>query len=274
LTIQTFYAELIAAGYAASTVAATHGVLQTALRRAVAWQILTRNPTDGVTVPTNRTKAPQVWTAAETATFLQGAEKHRLGPMWRLGLDTGMRLGELLALAWEDVDLDRGVVSVRRTLTRDREGGWKLGDVAKTASSRRSIIIGPATIAALRGLRPRQAERRLLCGAAWVDHGLVFDRGNGEWLAPTTVRDAFARAVAKAKLPVLTPHGMRHTMATILLAAGVHPKVVQERLGHSSIQMTLDRYSHVSMTMQHDAAAVLDGLIGDGARPNRGQDAG
>jgi integrase len=112
----------------------------------------------------------------------------------------------------------------------------------------------------------------LRCGSSWIDHGLVFDRGNGEWLAPTTVRDRFDRAVAKAKLPEITPHGMRHTVATILLAGGVHPKIVQERLGHSSIQMTPDRYSHVSMTMQQDAAAVLDRLLGDGARPGRGQD--
>ena len=122
----------------------------------------------------------------------------------------------MLALAWEDVELERGVVSVRRTLTRRRDHGWKIGEVAKTSSSRRSIVIGQATIAALRSLRRRQAERRLRCGSLWVDHGLVFDRGNGHWLAPTTVRDAFQRAVAEAKMPELTPHGMRHTMATVL----------------------------------------------------------
>jgi integrase len=88
------------------------------------------------------------------------------------------------------------------------------------------------------------------------------------------VQDAFTRGVAKAQLPPLTPHGMRHTMATVLLATGVHPKVVQERLGHSSIQATLDRYSHVSVSMQQDAAVMLDQLIGNGARPKRGQDAG
>jgi len=168
--------------------------------------------------------------------------------MWRLGLDTGMWLGELLALTWDDVDLDRGLVAVRRTLTKDREGHWKLGEVAKTSSSRRSIPIGPARVVALRSIRPKQAEWRLRCGAAWVDHGLVFDRGNGNWLSPATARAVFDRAVAKAQVTVLTPHGMRHTMATLLLATGVHPKVVQDRLGHSSIQMTLDRYSHVSVS--------------------------
>jgi integrase len=274
LTIQAFYAELTEAGYAPSTVGETHAVLNAALKRAVAWRILPRNPMDGVTPPAKRTKAPRVWSAAQAATFLEKTKDHRLNQLWRLGLDSGMRLGELLVLSWDDLDLDRGVVAVRRTLTRRRDRGWKIGDVPKTSSSRRSIVIGPATVSALRSLRPKQAQRRLRCGAAWVDYGLVFDRGNGEWLAPATVQAAFERDVTIAKVPELTPHGMRHTMATILLAAGVHPKVVQERLGHSSIQMTLDRYSHVTTSMQQDAADVLDGLIGDGARPGRGQDAG
>jgi integrase len=103
---------------------------------------------------------------------------------------------------------------------------------------------------------------------------LVFDRGSGTWLEPAIVQRAFRRSVKRAQLPSLTPHGMRHSMATIMLAAGVHPKVVQERLGHKSIQMTLDLYSHVSMTMQQDAAAFIDQLLAPEARPNRGHDAG
>ena len=158
-------------------------------------------------MPAKRTKAPRVWSSEEVTTFLEKNEKDLLAPIWRLGFDSGMRLGELLALAWEDVDLDRGVVSVRRTLTRRRDCGWKLGEVPKSSSSRRSIVIGPTTVAALRSLRPKQAERRLQCGKAWVNHGLVFDRGNGDWFAPTTVQGVFARAVAKAKLQELRPTG-------------------------------------------------------------------
>jgi integrase len=118
----------------------------------------------------------------------------------------------------------------------------------------------------------------LRSGAAWVDGPpgarLVFDRGNGNWLSPTSARGNFDCSVEKAKVTKLTPHGMRHSMATLLLATGVHPKVVQERLGHSWIQMKLDLYSHVSATMQQDAADILDQLLGDGARPKRGHDAG
>lgn len=273
LTIQAFYADLLKT-YAPGTVRETHALLASALRRAVLWRILPRNPMEGVTVPATRMQAPQVWTAADAAAFLEKTKDDELAALWRLGLDSGMRIGEMLGLAWGDVDADRGLVAVRRTLTRDGRGGWRIGEVAKTSSSRRSIAVGPATVAALKALRPKQARRRLLCGPHWVDHDLVFDRGNGLWITPGTARGVFARAVAAAKLPTLSPHGMRHTMATLLLAAGVHPKIVQERLGHSSIKMTLDRYSHVSMSMQRDAADVLDALLGAGSRPNRGQDAG
>jgi integrase len=114
----------------------------------------------------------------------------------------------------------------------------------------------------------------LACGGAWIDLGLVFDSGDGRWILPGVMAQAFCHEVERAKVPALTPHGMRHTMATLLLTSGVHPKIVQERLGHKSIQMTLDRYSHVSMTMQEDAAAALDQLLGDRARPERVQQAG
>ncbi|MCC7023316.1 MAG: site-specific integrase [Thermomicrobiales bacterium] len=276
LTIQTAYATLTAAGYAPESIRVTHTVLHAALGRAVAWRLLPHNPADGVTPPSIPVAAPAAWSATEAAAFLTHRPADRFAPLWRLGLDSGMRLGELLALGWRDVDLARGVVSVRRTLTRTAapgQGSWKIGEIAKTASSRRSIVIGPTTVAALRSHRARQAERKLAAGAAWLDMGLVFDRGDGHWLAPCVPRRAFERAVAASGVSPLTPHGMRHTMATLLLTAGVHPKIVQERLGHRSIQMTLDRYSHVTMTMQEDAAASLDALLGGEARPRRGQDA-
>ena len=275
LAIQQCYAALTTAGYAPKSVVGAHGLLRSALADAVAWRNLQRNPADGAKPPAAPRQAPVVWTADEAAVFLTKTANDRFAPLWRLGLDSGMRLGEMLALDWRSVDLERGVIGVSRTLTRTTtKEGWKVGTQAKTASSRRSIPIGSATVSALRTERARQAERRLRCGGSWQDLGLVFDRGNGKWIAPTTIRHAFDRAVERAGLPPMTPHGMRHTMATIMLAAGVHPKIAQERLGHSSITMTLDRYSHVSGTMQEDAAKVLELLLSGQARPKRGHDAG
>jgi integrase len=273
LSIQNCYAGLTSSGYAPESVASAHRVLHSALAQAVAWRLLPRNPADGARVPRREGATPKAWNADEAETFVAKTAKDRLGALWLLGLDSGMRVGEMLALRWRDLDVSRGVVSVQRTLTRTATGGWKIGDHAKSSKSRRAIPLDTDTVRALRNLRAPQNERRLACGGSWVDHDLIFDRGNGEWINPARVREAFAAAVHRAGVTELTPHGMRHTMATLMLEAGIHPKVVQERLGHTSIQMTLDRYSHVSMTMQHDAAQLMGSILSGKARPGRGQDA-
>jgi integrase len=263
LTIQELYAELETKDYAPRSILEVHAILNTALDQAVAWRMIGRNPTDGVIAPSSRSRVPEAWDAVEAARFLASAEEHedRHRTLWRLGLDTGMRMGEMLALSWRDVSSDRAVVTVRRSLTRTLGGRHRIGEHAKNSSSHRSIVLGATANAALRAHRARQNERRLAAGIAWQDLELVFDRGDGRFYDPTTIRWGFERAVIRAGVPRLTPHGMRHTMATLMLAAGVHPKIVSERLGHSSIKMTMDRYSHVSMTMQHDAAAVIDALL-------------
>ena len=180
---------------------------------------------------------------------------------WPLALTTGMRQGELLALRWQDVDLDNGALAVRRTLTRDRAGRVTIGE-PKSASGRRSIALDSATVAALRRHKASQNARRLQWGEAWQDADLVFDRGDGALLYHGVARDSFRRAAKRLGLPPIRFHDQRHTAATLMLAGGVHPKIVQERLGHSTVAMTLDRYSHVSMDMQRDAAERLERALG------------
>jgi integrase len=277
ITVQTFYAGQIKR-YAPSTVWVTHGVLDEALARAVKWRLIPRNPTDDAILPTIPRPTAVVWSTEECVTFLKYVhdEDHRFAALWQLALDTGMRIGEILGLDWRDLALDRDqpTVSVRRTLTKDRDGHLKLGDVPKTKASRRSIVIGEDTVAALRGYRARQAERRLLLGPEWNNLGLVFDRGDGGLLRDSVVAESLNTALDKhPALPRLSMHGMRHTMATLALAAGINPKVVQERLGHANIQMTLDRYAHVTVSMQADAAEVINGLLRGPSRPERGQSA-
>ena len=267
LDVQACYRRLLDPGYAPGTVRLTHAVLRESLEQAVRWQLLPSNPCAAVKLPAMDTTEPEAWTAEEARTFLVAAADSDLAPLWRLGLDSGMRLGELLALAWSDVDFGRGAAAVRRTLTRTGNGTWTIGDGPKSAKGRRSIPISEPTLAALRTQRARQAERRLLLGAAWHDLGLVFDRGDGQPCRPATLQRQFQLSVQQAGVPALTPHGMRHTMATMMLAAGVHPKIVQERLGHSSISMTLDRYSHVTMDMQRGAAGIVGGLLDAGEEP-------
>lgn len=277
LMVQSFYAGLNKT-YAPGTVRATHSVLDAALARAVRWRLIARNPADDALLPSSPRPTAHVWSSAECAVFLVAAEKekHRFTALWRLALDSGMRIGELLALSWRDIALDRDepTVSVRRTLTHDKEGNLKLGDVPKTKAGRRSIVIGPDTVLALRTYRVQQTERRLLLGPRWQDLGLVFDQGRGGLLDPHVVGKSLGRFLDRnPELPRISMHGMRHTMATLALEGGVNPKVVQERLGHASVQMTLDRYSHVTLSMQADAAQVISDLLRGEARPKRGQSA-
>jgi integrase len=189
LTIQEAHSKLETKGYEPSTIVETHDLLDAALTQAVTWRLLMRNPADGVITPSVRTPTPTVWTANEAATLLADADRDgsRHAPVWRLGLDSGMRLGEMLALSWQDVAFERGTVSVHRTLTRTGDGGWHIGDHPKTSTSRRLIIIASATLKALRRHKASQSERRLAAGASWQDFDLVFDRGDGRWFNPSTI---------------------------------------------------------------------------------------
>jgi integrase len=171
-----------------------------------------------------------------------------------------MRRGEQLALRWADTDLERGTLAVRRNLARGADG-LVFGE-PKTKAGRRSITIPAPVVAALRAHRAKQNERRLQLGADWQDHDLVFDRGDGTVLHPNVVTKAFARHARRLGLPPIRLHDLRHTAATLMLANGEHPRIVQERLGHSDVSMTLGRYSHVTETMQREAADRLAALLG------------
>jgi integrase len=172
-----------------------------------------------------------------------------------MALATGMRRGELLALGWQDVDLDRGSLSVRRSLERTK-AGLRL----KAPKSNRSRVVGLPGIAVetLRAHRVDQAEERLRCGAGWADNGLVFPSLAGTAWDPSNFSSDLRRLAKRAGLGSIGPHTLRHTAATEMLRHGLHPKVVSERLGHASTRVTLDVYSHVVPTLESDAAARVD----------------
>ena len=159
----------------------------------------------------------------------------------------------------------KGRLSVNRTLVQD--GDYRADDTGmawgtpKTARGRRAISLDPETIGALRAHRSRQHQERLLAGASYVDEGLVFCGRSGEPVHPKVVSNLFRKAVARHAMPYLSVHGLRHSWATLALQAGVHPKIVQERLGHSTISITLDIYSHVNPAMDVDAAKTVAALI-------------
>lgn len=200
------------------------------------------------------------WTAAELRRFLDYVSGDRLVGAYTLAATTGLRRGEVLGLRWRDVDLDAAWVRVVQTLVTVN---YKvIVSTPKTNRGRRSVALDPTTVAALRAHRVRQAEERLALGiGAAPDDALVFAEPDGALLHPGHFSDRFDRLVKAAEVPRIRLHDLRHTHATLALQAGVHPKVVSERLGHSTIAITLDTYSHAIPAMEEEAAAKVARLV-------------
>ena len=203
----------------------------------------------------------RTWSPAEARRFLECVADGRLYAMWALFLASGLRRGEVAALRWTDIDLDQAVLSIRRSRV---SVAWQVHESQpKTRSSRRVVSLDDRMVAVLRAHRRRQLEERLAWGSAWIDSGFVFVRENGEPLHPETITSMFAALVEKAGVPKIRLHDLRHTSASLALAAGIHPKIVSERLGHSSVSITLDLYSHVAPGLQAEAAEKLGRVIFD-----------
>jgi len=241
-------------------------ILHRALRDAVRWHAIVRNPADAADPPRPSSKREMsTWKAHELAGFLTGVADDRLAGAWWLLATTGMRRGEVLGLRWQDVDLDAGRLSISRTLIttdvqRVGEPGMAWG-TPKTGKGRRQVALDPSTVAALRTHRKRQLQERLAVGAAYEDGDLVCCLEDGRRLHPKTFSYYFGRHVRRLGLPRIRLHDLRHTHATLALRAGVHPRVVQERLGHANVSITLDTYSHVDLDMQAIAAARVAALV-------------
>lgn len=263
VTIQRLYTTLRET-YKPKTVSLTHLILHRALDQAVKWRLIRFNPCDGVEAPRVEETEKPAWSPEEATAFLAATVDDPLGPFWLLAVDSGMRIGEVIALRWSDLDEQRGIVVVRRTLTRNRGGGWVIGERPKSAAGRRPIVLMAMTLEALVRHKERQTAGRELVGHEWHDEGLIFDRGNGLPCSPAVVQNAFKRAIVEAGIPRVTPHQMRHTCGSLLSNAGLHPKIVQERLGHKTIRQTM-QYIHTTPSAQAGAADVLAGLLG-GAR--------
>lgn len=246
-----------------STVKAVHVVLHKAFGAAVKWERLAKNPVDQADPPRVAVDADDVrtWSPEQLQEFLgftssSGDRNHAL---WVLLATSGMRRGEALGLRWQDVDLDAGRLRVVQTILSIN--GKIAVSEPKTSRSRRSIALDPSTVAVLSEHRRKMLEERMLVAPDHSDEGLVFHRADGSALRPETVSTTFLRRQRTLDLPRLTLKGLRHTWATLALEQGIHPKVVQERLGHSTVNITLNVYSHVSPTMHDEAANLVASLI-------------
>jgi integrase len=227
--------------------------------------MIARNPAAVVTPPRAARHEIRPLTPEQARVLLAVCEGERLGALYVLALTTGMRRGELLGLRWADVDLVARVLGVRSTLYR-AEGRLVLAE-PKTARSRRLIHLAPEAVAALRAHRDRQLQERLQLGPAWDAHDLVFANELGRPIeAQNMIRRSFYPLLERAGLPRIRFHDLRHSTATLLLTSGVHPKVVSEILGHATIGITLDTYSHVLPAMHREAVGAMSSLL-SGSRP-------
>lgn len=265
IQIEEMYFDLVKEGLSPKTVRNTHSVLRRALADAERLGLVLRNAAAAARPPSVPHHEQQTWSAAELNTFLAGLHDHRLLASVVLLATTGLRRGEMLGLRWTDVDLDAGKLSVIQTITTVR--GHPVVSPTKTKKSRRRVTLDVATVGALRAHKRLQAKERLAAGSAWHQTGLVFTQEDGSALHPELYSHWFARCVSKAPVPRIRLHDLRHTHATLALAAGIHPKVVSERLGHATVGITLDLYSHVTDSLDKEAAETIAALVNVPGQP-------
>lgn len=224
--------------------------------------VISRNPMDSATPPRPKQRGDHtVWSQEQVRQFLRSTKDDRLHSLWRVLLFTGLRRGEALGLAWESVDLDAGVLTVSRSLV-DTEWGRPVFSTPKTSAGGRTINLDEETLEVLRRHRTAQLQERLRAGASYVDHGLVFAHSDGTPHHPDRVSRSFRLATKKAGVPEVRLHDLRHCHATLLLLAGVPAHVVQRRLGHSHVSITLSVYAAVMPSQDREAADAFAAVMG------------
>lgn len=272
LHIQSLYRKLLESGRTGDTstgkkgqglspaaVRGVHRTLRRALGLAVKWGLLVRNPAEAVEQP-KRAKAEQKTLAPEEiARLLDASKKTERYSFYLAAVTTGMREGELLGLRWQDVDLERGTATVKQQLSR--AGEHPSFSEPKTAHGARIVSLPESLVVALRKAKSVEEEERKAYGKDYQNYDLVWHVPGGRPINPRNLNRQFKSLLKKAGLPDMRFHDLRHTHATILLQAGTHPKVVQERLGHSQIAVTMDTYSHVIPALQTQAAQDIDKLL-------------
>ncbi len=257
--IQALYNAKLNAGTGARTVQIIHSVLHRSLKQALRWGIIARNPVDGVNRPKVRRKEMQTLTDTQVRSLLLAAKGTRYEAFFWMAVSTGLRQGELLGLKWSDLDW------VNRRLHVQRQLQWAdkqfVFTEPKSAAGRRVVVLGQALIEKLCTHMSIQDEERREAADRWQENNLIFPSSIGTPWEKRNVYKYYQRFLEQAGLPKLRFHDLRHTAATLMLQQGVNPKVVQERLGHADITLTLNTYSHVLPAMQEEAASKLDELL-------------
>lgn len=243
---------------APATIVQIHRVLRKALQQALKSQIVTRNVADAVQPPRIVRRDMSVLSPEQVRSLVDAARGTYFWMPVVLAVTTGMRRGEIVALRWDDIDLQRGVLQCRRSIEATRAG---IAFKEPKSGRARAIPLPRQAVEALTGQSEEQSAQRLLLGEGYSENGLVCADVDGRPLHPDRISDNFRYLLQKAGLPQIRFHDLRHTHATLLLQQGVHAKIVSERLGHSTIGITLDTYSHVLPSMQQEAARQIDRIL-------------
>jgi integrase len=251
--VQRYINQKLAAGLSPYTVRNHHALLRRVLNQAVRWGLLARNPATVVSAPRIEHEEVHPLSPVEARAFLAAVTGDRLSALYVVTIALGLRQGETLGLAWADLDLDEGILTVRKALQRV-DGAYALGE-PKTRRSRRTIAVPAEIVAQLRAHRARQLAERLRAGELWGGDrwGLVFMTETGQPMSGAVVTHRFQAVLKKAGLPRQRFHDLRHAAASFMLAQGVPMRVVMDVLGHSEIAVTANLYSHVMPELQRDA---------------------
>lgn len=219
------------------------------------WGLISLNVADSTDIPRVHHKEMQTWNKYEVNRFLEFAQDSPYFVLFHTALFTGMRRSELLGLKWQDIGVDQ--IYVSRSLHQLKNGTY-IFTQPKSEKSRRTIALGPSSLLTLAEHKSKQKEIHVSLGVPLNDDDLVFSSVEGKPLRPNTITHAWSVIAKRAGVKVIRLHDARHTHASLMLKQGVHPKIVQERLGHASIQITLDTYSHVAPGLQQAAAVSFE----------------
>jgi integrase len=268
LHLQDLYSDRLTAtparkALSASSVLNLHLVLTQALQQAVRWQLIVANPAHGAQPPRPRRPEPTIATGEILQRILEHLHGHPLELPATIALTTGMRRGEVCALRWSDLSGDYASAYIRQSLQATRAGLHF--QQPKTHRSRRPIALPSTLRTLLAHHRAKQNQRRAAYGNCWQQTDLIVDRGDGGPRHPDTLSSAWRRFIRDHDLPHVRLHDLRHSHASLMMLEGVHPKIVSERLGHSTVSFTLDVYSHLLPDMQAEAADAMDRILRNAA---------
>lgn len=261
LTITRFYNDL-SATYSTDYVRHIHAILRKAFEQAVKWELISQNPINKVDPPKLRKTNMQTWDMDQCLQFLENSKSHVHYIIFSLAIHTGMRKGEILGLRWKDIDFENKTISIQQTVNWTPSLGIIFQDT-KTANSSRRISIGDMLIQDLREVELTIQNRKNDTISTYMDYDLVCCYKNGEPVKPRRVTEMFELLTKKADLPKIRFHDLRHSHASMLLNNGVNAKIGAERLGHSSVQIFLDRYSHLLPDMQRNAVDLIESKMNE-----------